>query len=118
MTAATHGGDFGIKSNVIIPAAVTRMSAGIDTSKFPPMAPEMVAPAVAWLCHEQCSISGEMLVAMGGRVARAFIAESEGVYRPDWTIEQVAAPSGPTSAGVLLVVADRGDPGAGQYLHR
>jgi hypothetical protein len=32
-----------------------------------------------------------MLVAMGGRVARAFIAESEGVYRPDWSIEDVAS---------------------------
>lgn len=90
-TAAIEGRDAGIKSNVIIPAAVTRMSAGIDTSKFPPMEPEMVAPAVAWLCHEDCSISGEMLVAMGGRVARAFIAESEGVYRPEWSIEDVAA---------------------------
>jgi NAD(P)-dependent dehydrogenase (short-subunit alcohol dehydrogenase family) len=89
-TAAIEGKDHGIKSNVIIPAAVTRMSAGIDTSKFPPMEPEMVAPAVAWLCHEDCSVSGEMLVAMGGRVARAFIAESEGVYHPSWTIEQVA----------------------------
>ncbi|MCW1428722.1 SDR family NAD(P)-dependent oxidoreductase [Novosphingobium sp. JCM 18896] len=90
-TAAIEGKDAGIKSNVIIPAAVTRMSAGIDTSKFPPMEPEMVAPAVAWLSHEDCSISGEMLVAMGGRVARAFIAESEGVFRQDWTIEDVAS---------------------------
>lgn len=89
-TAAIEGKDHGIKSNVIIPAAVTRMSEGIDTSKFPPMEPEMVAPAVAWLCHEDCSVSGEMLVAMGGRVARAFIAESDGVYHPSWTIEQVA----------------------------
>lgn len=89
-TAAIEGKDLGIKSNLIIPAAVTRMSAGIDTSKFPPMEPEMVAPAVAWLCHDDCSISGEMLVAMGGRVARAFIAESEGVFRPEWSIEDVA----------------------------
>jgi NAD(P)-dependent dehydrogenase (short-subunit alcohol dehydrogenase family) len=89
-TAAIEGKDLGIKSNLIIPAAVTRMSAGIDTSKFPPMEPEMVAPAVAWLCHEDCTISGEMLVAMGGRVARAFIAESEGVFRPEWSIEDVA----------------------------
>lgn len=88
-TAAIEGKDVGVKSNVIIPAAVTRMSEGIDTSKFPPMEPEMVAPAVAWLCHEDCAISGEMLVAMGGRVARAFIAESPGVYHPSWTIEQV-----------------------------
>ncbi|MDR2858390.1 MAG: SDR family NAD(P)-dependent oxidoreductase [Novosphingobium sp.] len=89
-TAAIEGRDCGIRSNLIIPAAVTRMSAGIDTSKFPPMEPEMVAPAVAWLCHDDCAISGEMLVAMGGRVARAFIAESEGVFRPEWSIEDVA----------------------------
>ena len=89
-TAAIEGKDLGIKSNVIIPAAVTRMSEGIDTSKFPPMEPEMVAPAVAYLCHESCAVSGEMLVAMGGRVARAFIAESPGVYHPSWTVEQVA----------------------------
>lgn len=89
-TVAIEGAAAGIKSNVIVPAAVTRMSAGIDTSKFPPMDPELVAPAVAWLAHESCSISGEMLVAMGGRVARAFVAESEGVYRPHWSIEDVA----------------------------
>jgi NAD(P)-dependent dehydrogenase (short-subunit alcohol dehydrogenase family) len=90
-TAAIEGKDLNIKSNVIIPAAVTRMSAGIDTSQFPPMEPEMVAPAVAWLCHESCSVTGEMLVAMGGRIARAFVAESPGVYHPSWTVEQVAA---------------------------
>lgn len=89
-TAAIEGKDVGVKSNVIIPAAVTRMSEGIDTSKFPPMEPEMVAPAVAYLCHEDCAISGEMIVAMGGRIARAFIAESPGVYHPSWTVEQVA----------------------------
>jgi NAD(P)-dependent dehydrogenase (short-subunit alcohol dehydrogenase family) len=89
-TAALEGKDLNVRSNVIIPAAVTRMSEGIDTSKFPPMEPEMVAPAVAYLCHESSTVSGEMLVAMGGRVARAFVAESRGVYHPSWTIEQVA----------------------------
>lgn len=89
-TAALEGKDVNVRSNVIIPAAVTRMSEGIDTSKFPPMEPEMVAPAVAYLCHESSQVSGEMLVAMGGRVARAFVAESRGVYHPSWTIEQVA----------------------------
>lgn len=90
-TVAVEGAAHGITSNVIIPAAVTRMSEGIDTSKFPPMGPELVAPAVAWLAHEGCSASGEMFVAMGGRIARAFIAESRGVYRPEWSIEDVAA---------------------------
>jgi NAD(P)-dependent dehydrogenase (short-subunit alcohol dehydrogenase family) len=88
---AIEGAGVNVHSNVIVPAAVTRMSAGIDTSQFPPMDPASVAPVVAWLCHESCAVSGEMLVAAAGRVARAWLAESPGVYRPDWTIEQVAA---------------------------
>lgn len=93
-TAAIEGAAHGVKSNLIVPAAVTRMSEGIDTSQFPPMEPEMVAPAVAWLAHEDCSVSGEMLVAMGGRIGRAYMAETRGVYHPSWTIEQVAADIG------------------------
>jgi hypothetical protein len=54
------------------------------------MLPEMVAPVVAWLAHESCSISGEMLISIAGRVAKAFIAESRGVYRGAWSIEDVA----------------------------
>lgn len=88
---AIEGDGFGIKANTILPAAVTRMSEGVDTSAFPPMDPELVAPAVAWLAHESCSISGEMLVSAAGRVARAFVAESTGVYQPSWTIEDIAA---------------------------
>ena len=87
--AALEGADFGIKSNVILPAAVTRMSAGVDTSAFPPMDPDLVAPTVGWLAHESCSVSGEMLSSGAGRIARAFPAESPGVYQPSWTIEQV-----------------------------
>jgi NAD(P)-dependent dehydrogenase (short-subunit alcohol dehydrogenase family) len=87
--AAIEGAAHGVKSNVIVPAAVTRMAEGIDTSAYPPMDPELVAPAVAWLAHESCSITGEMLIALAGRLARAFIAETPGVYRPSWTIEDV-----------------------------
>ena len=90
-TAALEGVGHDIRSNLIVPAAVTRMSEGIDISQFPPMSPEMVAPAVAWLCHESCQVSGEIYVAMGGRIGRAFIAETPGVYDADWTIEKVAA---------------------------
>jgi NAD(P)-dependent dehydrogenase (short-subunit alcohol dehydrogenase family) len=86
---AIEGADRGIKSNIILPGASTRMSEGIDVSQFPPMGPELVAPVVGWLAHETCSISGEMLISTAGRVARAFITESEGVYDPDWTIDKV-----------------------------
>ena len=90
-TAAIEGQHEGVKANLIVPAAVTRMSDGIDTSAFPPMEPEMVAPVVGWLAHEDCTLSGEMLVAMAGRVARAFVGETPGLYRADWTIEKIAA---------------------------
>jgi NAD(P)-dependent dehydrogenase (short-subunit alcohol dehydrogenase family) len=86
---ALEGAADGVKSNVVVPAAVTRMAMGPDTSAYPPMGPELVAPAVAWLAHESCSITGEILVAVAGRLAKALIAETEGVYRPSWSIEQV-----------------------------
>jgi NAD(P)-dependent dehydrogenase (short-subunit alcohol dehydrogenase family) len=86
---ALEGAAEGVKCNVIIPAAVTRMAEGLDTSAYPPMAPELVAPAVGWLAHESCSITGEMLVAIAGRVAKAVVAETPGVYRPSWSIEDV-----------------------------
>lgn len=87
--AAIEGEEFDIKSNVILPAAVTRMSEGVDTSAFPPMDPDQVAPAVGWLAHESCSVTGEMLISAAGRVARAYAAESAGVYQPTWTVEQI-----------------------------
>lgn len=90
-TAAIEGAAHQITSNLIVPAAVTRMSEGIDTSQFPPMGPDLVAPAVAYLCHESCTVTGEMIVAMGGRMARAYMAESTGLYRPEWSVEDVAA---------------------------
>jgi NAD(P)-dependent dehydrogenase (short-subunit alcohol dehydrogenase family) len=87
---ALEGADKGVKSNAILPGAVTRMAEGLDISQYPPMGPELVAPVVGWLAHESCSISGEMLISMAGRVAKAFIAETEGIYRPSWSIDDVA----------------------------
>jgi NAD(P)-dependent dehydrogenase (short-subunit alcohol dehydrogenase family) len=88
--AALEGAAEGVKSNVILPGAVTRMAEGLDVSAYPPMDPELVAPVVGWLSHESCTVTGEMLIAMAGRAARAYVAESPGVYLPAWSIEQVA----------------------------
>jgi hypothetical protein len=87
---AIEGAAKGVKCNIIAPGAVTRMAEGLDTSQYPPMGPEFVAPVVGWLAHESCSITGEMLISMGGRVARALIAETQGVYQPSWSIDDVA----------------------------
>jgi len=87
---ALEGAAEGVKCNVILPGAVTRMAEGLDTSAYPPMDPELVTPVVGWLAHESCTITGEMLISMAGRAARAYVAESPGVFRPAWSIEQVA----------------------------
>lgn len=88
---ALEGESAGIRCNMIAPAAVTRMSEGIDTSQFPPMDPNLVAPMVGWLSHEACDVTGEIYIAAAGRMARAFISESRGAFRREWTLEQVAA---------------------------
>jgi hypothetical protein len=62
----------------------------LDVSQYPPMGPELVAPVVGYLAHESCAVSGEMLISIAGRVAQAFVAETEGVYRPNWSIEDVS----------------------------
>lgn len=108
--AAIEGAGHGVKSNVIVPAAVTRMAEGIDTSAYPPMGADLVAPAVGWLAHESCSVTGEILIALAGRVARAVVAESPGVYRPSWSIaavgEYIAAIQDVSAPVVFPVVPD------------
>jgi NAD(P)-dependent dehydrogenase (short-subunit alcohol dehydrogenase family) len=89
--AALEGAADGVRCNVIVPAAVTRMADGIDTSAYPPMGADLVAPVVGWLAHESCSVTGELFIALAGRVARAVIAESQGVCRPSWTVEDVGS---------------------------
>lgn len=86
---ALEGAAEGVRCNAIVPGAVTRMAEGLDTSAYPPMGPELVAPAVGWLAHESCSVTGEYFVAIAGRLARAAVVESSGVYRPAWTVEEV-----------------------------
>ncbi|WP_373077581.1 SDR family NAD(P)-dependent oxidoreductase [Zhongshania sp.] len=88
--AALEGEAEGVKCNIIVPGAVTRMAEGIDISAYPPMGSDLVAPVVGWLAHEDCSITGEMLVSIAGRVAKAYVAETQGVYQGEWTIADVA----------------------------
>ena len=99
---ALEGAAEGVKCNAIVPAAVTRMAEGRDTSSYPPMSPELVAPSVGWLAHESCSITGEMLTSIAGRVAKAYIVETQGVYQPSWTIEEVAQQ--------MAAISDRANP--------
>jgi NAD(P)-dependent dehydrogenase (short-subunit alcohol dehydrogenase family) len=87
---ATAGRRHGILVNVVAPAAATRMAG--DTGDADAMAPELVAPMVAFLAHEACTVSGEIYAAGAGRFARLFLASAPGYVHPEpgVTIEDVA----------------------------
>ncbi len=87
---AVAGTKRGIKANLIAPAAMTRMAGpGGGPSE---MTPELVAPMVAYLAHEECPVSGEMYAAGAGRFARMFIATTPGYVHPgpSASIEDIA----------------------------
>jgi NAD(P)-dependent dehydrogenase (short-subunit alcohol dehydrogenase family) len=89
-TLALEGAEHGVTANCIVPAARTRLAEGRDTDDFPPWGPELVAPAVGWLAHESCTASAQLFVSLAGRMANAYVAETPGVYQPQWTVEEVA----------------------------
>jgi NAD(P)-dependent dehydrogenase (short-subunit alcohol dehydrogenase family) len=95
---AIEGREAGIKVNVILPAAHTRMLEAVQEEdsillvharEHSPA--ELVAPAVALLCHEACPITGEAITAMGGYVSRAYLSDTKGVTFPDLTVESLLA---------------------------
>lgn len=90
--AAIEGAAEGVKCNGIMPGAMTRMAGDLDTSLYPTevMHAGMVSPLVGFLAHESCPVSGEVYVSMAGRVARAFVSETMGVWRRDWSVEEIA----------------------------
>jgi NAD(P)-dependent dehydrogenase (short-subunit alcohol dehydrogenase family) len=89
-TLAQEGAKRNIKANGIAPGATTRMTKDVLGPGLPAMPPELVAPVVAFLCHESCALTGEVLSALAGRVARAFVAETIGYFNEALTIEDVA----------------------------
>lgn len=92
---ATAGAEHGICCNLVAPAAFTRMAgaADDDSPMATTMAPELVAPMVAYLAHERCSETGEIYAAGAGRFARIFIAQAEGYVDTTGvpTVDDVAA---------------------------
>ena len=99
---ALEGLEHGVHVNCVVPAAQTRLAEGRDTAGFPPWGSDLVAPAVGWLAHEDCALTGKLLVSLAGRMAAAYVSESRGVFQPEWSIEDVA--------GRQDEILDRSDP--------
>jgi len=91
-TIATEGARFNIMANTVAPGAYTRMTEGlIPESASDRLKPDRASPVVAWLCHEDCPVTGQVFQVGGGRVARVFVAETKGYWNMDLTPEDVVA---------------------------
>ncbi len=98
---AIEGEEAGIAVNGLAPMAYTAMSArstvapeawrdGTGDEWSRRLDVDVVAPVAAWLCHPSCPLTGEVLSAAGGRVARYFMGLTEGFASDQLTMEEVA----------------------------
>ncbi|HVC59886.1 MAG TPA: SDR family NAD(P)-dependent oxidoreductase [Acetobacteraceae bacterium] len=89
-----EGAKYNIRINAISPSALTRMTQSLLPPDIAPfMKPELVSPAVAWLCSEECDQNGEIIAATAGGYARVQYFVTEGVqFDPQQpvTIEMIA----------------------------
>ncbi|MDO8363583.1 MAG: SDR family oxidoreductase [Actinomycetota bacterium] len=86
---AVEGAKFNIKANAIAPLAMTRMTETILGGLGDVLKPELVSPLVAFLAHDDCPVSGKLFSVGGGRVAEVFIAEAQGYFNKDLSMEAV-----------------------------
>jgi NAD(P)-dependent dehydrogenase (short-subunit alcohol dehydrogenase family) len=89
-----EGAKYNIRINAISPSALTRMTESLLPPDIAPyMKPELVSPAVAWLCSEECDQNGEIIAATAGGYARVQYFVTEGVqFDPEQpvTVEMIA----------------------------
>ncbi len=75
-----EGAKYNILCNAISPSALTRMTESLLPPDVAPwMKPELVSPAVAWMCSEGCDANGEIFAATAGGYARVQYFVTEGV---------------------------------------
>jgi NAD(P)-dependent dehydrogenase (short-subunit alcohol dehydrogenase family) len=88
---AVEGAAHGIMVNATGPAALTVALRHLSMPRVSQRAPaaEMVAPAVAFLCHEDCPHSGGFFRSGGGHTSLRRFAETSGYTNPEATLEDI-----------------------------
>jgi NAD(P)-dependent dehydrogenase (short-subunit alcohol dehydrogenase family) len=92
-TLKIEGERKGIRVNTIAPVAATRMTAdlGMPEAVFQALKPELVTPAVLFLCSDDAP-SGTIIEAGAGYFAKVQVMEGKGVHLGDTaTVDDVAA---------------------------
>nr|CAI5840992.1 unnamed protein product [Callosobruchus analis] len=94
-TIAKEGAKYNIHCNVIVPTAASRLTEDIlPPDLFAELRPELIAPVVAFLCHESCQENGSIIESAAGWAGKCAIIRSNGALLrssvlDDVTIEKV-----------------------------
>jgi NAD(P)-dependent dehydrogenase (short-subunit alcohol dehydrogenase family) len=86
---AQEGAKYGVKVNAIAPMARTRMTEELLGPVAEKLDPALVAPVVAYLCHDSCDLTSRIFSVGGGRVAEIFIGVTQGFVSPALDVEAV-----------------------------
>lgn len=92
--AKLEGEKYGVMVNCLNPGAATRMTTSVSAmtpERAAAMSPELVAPAVTYLCSDACRSSGMIINAGGGGFGRAAIVQNERVPIAGATADDVEA---------------------------
>ena len=87
-----EGMKYNVNVNCLGPGAATRMTENLmPQDRLQAMGPELVAPAVTYMCSPQCKASGMIIEASGGDFGRAAIVRNERVHIDAPTADKVEA---------------------------
>jgi NAD(P)-dependent dehydrogenase (short-subunit alcohol dehydrogenase family) len=87
---AIEGASRGIRVNAIAPVGVSDMAGEVYGPLTPKLDPALVASAVVALAHESCPLTGQVVSAGGGRIARIRIDAEAGLFDPALDVEAAA----------------------------
>ncbi|MFC5994380.1 SDR family NAD(P)-dependent oxidoreductase [Pseudonocardia hispaniensis] len=88
---ALEVGERDIRVNAVAPMALTQLTDGLLGELARHSSPDLVAPTVAFLCHESNPLNGEVISSGGGRISRTFLAETPGLFDLSATPEDIAS---------------------------
>lgn len=78
-TLAIEGARKNIFTNVIVPTAASRLTEDIlPPDFFDQLKPELIAPVVFWLCHEECNENGSIIETALGWAGKCHLVRSSG----------------------------------------
>ena len=86
---AQEGARKNIKVNILAPMARTRMTEELLGPLAEKLHPELVTPVIAYCASEECSVTGEVFSAGGGRIARIFWGVTPGFRKDDISGEDI-----------------------------